>query len=240
MLETAADPDPRTALDEVVDSDAASVHGLGVRLATITLLLLLVLTGLTVLVAQVDLGGHLNLIFAVFVACVKAMLVGSVFMHLLWDRGMPVVVVGGCLFGVALFVGLTISDISSRGLLDKRELAVIAPPDVAFQARVNQPEVKSGYELFKGTCASCHGLDGHGLPGLGKDMTRSTFIRSQDDRQLLRFIKMGRLPSDALNTTGVAMPPRGGNPTLNDKKLKEIIAFVRILAPYQGAQEETH
>lgn len=67
------------------------------------------------------------------------------------------------------------------------------------------------------------------MPNLGKDMTKSTFIKSQNDDELLAFVKKGRMPSDAMNTTGVAMPPKGGNPALSDAQLRTIITYIRSL-----------
>ncbi|MCX7691340.1 cytochrome c [Thermoflexus sp.] len=92
---------------------------------------------------------------------------------------------------------------------------------------------EKGKELFLGSCASCHGADAKGLPGLGRDMTTSEFIRKQTDAQLLEFIKKGRPATDPANTTGVDMPPKGGNPALTDQDLADIIAFIRTLNPYQ-------
>ncbi len=84
-----------------------------------------------------------------------------------------------------------------------------------------------GRELFRNSCAACHGLRGEGVPGQGKDMRHSEFIRKLDDAGLLAFIQRGRLPNDALSTTGRLMPPRGGNPFLTDANLLDIIAYVR-------------
>ncbi|MCS7041030.1 MAG: cytochrome c, partial [Caldilineales bacterium] len=86
-----------------------------------------------------------------------------------------------------------------------------------------------GEQLFVVTCAACHGPKGEGVQGLGKDMTTSPFIASQTDEQLLEFIKKGRDTSDPANTTGVAMPPKGGNPALTDEQLLDIIAYMRTL-----------
>jgi disulfide bond formation protein DsbB len=86
-----------------------------------------------------------------------------------------------------------------------------------------------GKELFAGTCSACHGPTGEGVPGLGKDMTTSEFIAGKTDAELIAFIKQGRDPSDPLNTTGVAMPPKGGNPALSDQDLTNIVAFIRTL-----------
>lgn len=89
------------------------------------------------------------------------------------------------------------------------------------------PEI--GKKLFLGTCASCHGPEGEGLPGQGKPLLGNEFVRSKSDDELLAFIKRGRQPFEPENTTGVAMPPRGGNPALTDDKLRHVIAFLRIL-----------
>lgn len=86
-----------------------------------------------------------------------------------------------------------------------------------------------GKELFAGTCAACHGPDAKGLPNLGKDLTTSTFVKSQSDQQLLEFIKKGRAPGEPGNTTGVAMPPKGGNPAMTDKDMTDVITFIRSI-----------
>ena len=92
-----------------------------------------------------------------------------------------------------------------------------------------QGDPVKGEQLFTVTCAACHGPKGEGVPGLGKDMRASSFIASQTDAQLLEFIKKGRDASDPANTTGVAMPPKGGNPALTDEQLLDIIAYMRKL-----------
>lgn len=87
-------------------------------------------------------------------------------------------------------------------------------------------DVAAGQVLFQQSCASCHGPDAKGVPGLGKDMTTSQFIQGLSDEELLTFVKTGRSTSDPLNTTGVDMPPKGGNPALTDAQLLDIIAFI--------------
>jgi mono/diheme cytochrome c family protein len=87
----------------------------------------------------------------------------------------------------------------------------------------------NGRKLFLGTCMSCHGDQGQGLPGQGKPLVTNTFIASLDDAKLLDFVKAGRPPWDPMNTTKVQMPPRGGNPMLNDDDLRDIVAYVRTL-----------
>ncbi len=89
------------------------------------------------------------------------------------------------------------------------------------------PSAEEGKQLFGGTCSSCHGQDAKGMPNLGKDLTTSTWVGEQTDAELLAFLKVGRPASDPLNTTGVDMPPKGGNPAFTDDDLNSIIAYVR-------------
>lgn len=88
-------------------------------------------------------------------------------------------------------------------------------------------DVSKGQTIFSSSCASCHGKDAKGLPNLGKDLTTSTFVHGENDAALLKFLKTGRPASDPLNTTGVDMPPKGGNPALTDVNLQDIIAYIR-------------
>ncbi len=86
-----------------------------------------------------------------------------------------------------------------------------------------------GEEIYKGTCVACHGPDAKGIPGLGKDLTNSEFIQGLTDDELIAFIKVGRPADDPENTTGVAMPPKGGNPSLSDQDIADVVAFLRTL-----------
>ena len=87
-----------------------------------------------------------------------------------------------------------------------------------------------GQEIFDSTCITCHGPGGIGIAGLGKPLTTSTFAAGLTDSELLAFLDVGRPADDPLNTTGVVMPPRGGNLALTDADLIDVIAYVRTLA----------
>ena len=86
-----------------------------------------------------------------------------------------------------------------------------------------------GEELFASTCSACHGPGGIGVEGLGKDMTESEFIAGQTDAELITFIKLGRSTGDPLNTTGIDMPPKGGNPSLSEEDLNDIVTYIRTI-----------
>jgi len=90
-------------------------------------------------------------------------------------------------------------------------------------------DVANGETLFTATCASCHGPDGAGIEGLGKPMPGSAFISGLSDAELVTFIKVGRGTSDPANTTGVDMPAKGGNPSLTDEDLADVVAYIRSL-----------
>jgi len=107
------------------------------------------------------------------------------------------------------------------------------PPAPAAQSdgavAVAQGDASAGKATFATTCAACHGPAGEGVQGLGKDMTTSEFIAGLSDAELMVFIKQGRPIGDPRNTTGVDMPPKGGNPALSDAQLADIIAYMRSI-----------
>ena len=92
----------------------------------------------------------------------------------------------------------------------------------------NAEAVAVGKKEF-GTCAGCHGADGTGVAGLGKNLVGSEFIAGISDSDLADLIKQGRTSSDPANTTGIDMPPKGGNPALNDEKIDGLVAYIRSL-----------
>ncbi len=87
----------------------------------------------------------------------------------------------------------------------------------------------AGDTLFASSCASCHGPDAAGLPGLGKNLVGSEFVTSMTDAELVDFIKQGRPASHPDNEAGVDMPPKGGNPSLDDQDILDIVAYLRTL-----------
>jgi mono/diheme cytochrome c family protein len=89
--------------------------------------------------------------------------------------------------------------------------------------------VSRGRETYMSVCIACHGANGEAKPGLGKDLRESTFFDGLTDEEAVAFLVQGRGPSDPLNTTGVQMPPKGGNPALGMDDLADIVAFVRSL-----------
>jgi disulfide bond formation protein DsbB len=86
-----------------------------------------------------------------------------------------------------------------------------------------------GKDLYSKSCSACHGPNGEGVTGLGKPFMTSEFVKDSSDDDLLAFVKRGRPVGDSANTTGVDMPPKGGNPALTDGDLRDILAFIRTM-----------
>ena len=96
-------------------------------------------------------------------------------------------------------------------------------------APVSLGDADAGKEQFDMVCSACHGFDGEGIEGLGKPFTTSEFLAEKSDEEMVEFIKVGRPSGDPLNTTGVDMPPKGGNPALSEEQILDIVAYVRTL-----------
>jgi mono/diheme cytochrome c family protein len=107
--------------------------------------------------------------------------------------------------------------------------AQASEPTAAAASEV-QGDATKGQQAFQ-SCVACHGPEAQGVQGLGKSLhsSESEFVRSQSDDELVQFIKTGRQPDDPANTTGVAMPPKGGNPAISDADLYNIVAWLRTL-----------
>jgi cytochrome c oxidase subunit 4 len=79
---------------------------------------LMVLTVITVVAANIDLGSEkLNTVVALAIAVTKAMLVILFFMHVRYSSRLTWVVVAGGFLWLLIMVGLTLSDYLSRGML---------------------------------------------------------------------------------------------------------------------------
>lgn len=107
--------------------------------------------------------------------------------------------------------------------------ATAVPPNATASAPTG--DATKGEAAFQSACIACHGADALGVVNLGKSLhaSDSEFMRTHSDDELVEFIKTGRQPDDPLNTTGIAMPPKGGNPAISDEDLYNIVAWLRTL-----------
>lgn len=87
-------------------------HG-GPTTYALTLVALLILTGLTIGASYIDLGSG-NVVVALAIATVKATLVALFFMHLLWDKPVNrIIAVAGFLF-LGIFLMFDLIDLNAR------------------------------------------------------------------------------------------------------------------------------
>lgn len=142
-------------------------------------------------------------------------------------------------FALAVCAGITLAGLTGCGNKSSASASssasdpapqqtTVAEP-AAAPAALAAPSAEHGKLLFTTTCTGCHGNQGQGIPHLGKDLQHSQFAAGLSDAQLTDFITQGRAANDPLNTTHVAMPPKGGNPALSSQDIADIVAYLRQL-----------
>lgn len=85
----------------------------------------------------------------------------------------------------------------------------------------------AGTDVYKASCRNCHGAELQGVPGLGKPLAPSEFVVTNTETELAAFIAVGRPAGHPENMQGVAMPPKGGNPSLGEQDLLDIAAYLK-------------
>ena len=81
----------------------------------------------------------------------------------------------------------------------------------------------TGKEVYEKTCIACHGANGKGAVPGAADFTDPKGRLTKPDDVLLKHIGSG------FQTPGspMAMPAKGGNPTLTDDDLKNALKYIR-------------
>jgi cytochrome c oxidase subunit 4 len=93
-----------------VDGHAHGPHVVSLQLLTFIFVALLILTAITVYITVFDFGYTMNLVVAMAVALVKALLVGLYFMHLRWDAPLNGFILVASLLFVTLFITFSLMD----------------------------------------------------------------------------------------------------------------------------------
>lgn len=88
-----------------------------------------------------------------------------------------------------------------------------------------------GERIFSQICSACHGANAEGVEGLGPALADNEFVQSNSDEEMVAFLVVGRPADDPANQSGIAMPARGGNPSLTDADLLDVVAYLRTLQP---------
>jgi len=85
------------------------------------------------------------------------------------------------------------------------------------------PSSLSGADVYASTCIACHGADGKGTVPGAPDFTDKNGRLSKTDEHLLKSL------SNGMQSPGspMAMPAKGGNSSLNNADLKNVLEYLR-------------
>jgi caa(3)-type oxidase subunit IV len=166
--------------------------------------ILLVLTIVTVSVAQIDLG-HFNFLIAMLVATVKALLVALFFMGLKYDDSANGIIFATSFVFLSIFMILAGTDLFFRG-----DVYVHQPwtASVHTQSKLKNPWISTpalvakGKELFAVQCVSCHGVEGQ-----GNGPAAAALNPHPRNFTLTEGWKNGRKPTMVFKTLKEGLPP---------------------------------
>ncbi len=133
------------------------------------------------------------------------------------------------IIGLLAVLALVFAACSESTGSDDTTAATPGDTTAATEAPSGGGDSANGEALYNGSCLACHGPNGEGIEGLGKPWVGSEFINSSTDVELIVFLNVGRPSDDPLNTTGIVMLPKGGNPSLSDDDLQDLVAYMRTL-----------
>jgi len=81
---------------------------------------------------------------------------------------------------------------------------------------------KAGDAVYHETCVACHGEDGKGAVPGAPDFTKKGGPLSKPHKVLTQHIENGFQESGV----PLSMPPKGGNPALNEQQIKDVHAYL--------------
>lgn len=128
-------------------------------------------------------------------------------------------------FHMRLRAGLTGSE--TRDILTFLQASnTVITADTELAALATEPvtgPVRSGEEIYGETCVACHGANGKGaLPGV-PDFGRADGPLGKSDEVLSQSILLGyQSPGSSM-----PMPPKGGNPALNEAAITSVLRYLR-------------
>lgn len=124
--------------------------------------------------------------------------------------------------GVCLAIAITVLGTSCSTSVASEDTAGDSVPTVPIHG-----DPLAGAHTYRAVCATCHGADLGGVEGLALHLVPSSFIINTPASDLIEFIIIGQPSDHPDNTTGVAMLPRGGNPSLSDQSIADIVAYIK-------------
>lgn len=84
-------------------------------------------------------------------------------------------------------------------------------------------DAKKGEQLYNTTCIACHGTDGKSaIPGVPNFRTSDSRLAVTEHLTLIKHIKEGYQSPGSM----MAMPAKGGNPSLSDEDIADILEYM--------------
>lgn len=114
---------------------------------------------------------------------------------------------------------------AAEAAVDRAETAVAGNLPEGVTAEM----VEAGRAVYSGPgiCATCHGPNGAGVPGLGSNLTDGEWLHSDGSVEgIAATVTEG--VSAAQSSSGVPMMPRGGS-SINDEQVRAVAAYVWTL-----------
>lgn len=141
----------------------------------------------------------------------------------------PILSVVGAFIFIAGWLIATNTQANQNANPEQVVVVVTATPVVEVAVAYSPESVENGRMIYQTTCSACHGQDARGVAGLGKTLIGSEYVHGLSDEELTEFIVVGRPIWDPLNTTGIAMPAKGGNMMLTDEQIGTVVAYIRTV-----------
>lgn len=102
-------------------------------------------------------------------------------------------------------------------------IVLFTPVSILAEDGTAATDVAAGKAVYSQTCIACHGANGKGMiPGV-RDLTDPDGALTKSDEELIGNITTG------FQTPGspMAMPAKGGNPTLTEDDIKAVLKYLR-------------
>lgn len=193
---------------------------------------LMVLTVLTVAASYIDFG-KANIFVSMGIATFKAMLVLMFFMGLRYDTWLNRVVIASAFASLALFLGLTASDLWTRAQPVPVKVAAavggISLEEFKKYESSSADTVAKGKELFATNCTVCHGVDGNGDGPAGAALNP----KPRNFHGPLNVWKNGTSGKSIYVTlsNGIPNTGMGGYKTISPKDRWALVHFIRTMVP---------
>lgn len=102
-------------------------------------------------------------------------------------------------------------------------IAALCAAALGFAAALPAQAQDRGKQIYETTCVACHGKDGKGtLPGT-PSLRKKDGVMAKPDEELVRNTLNGyQSPGSPL-----AMPPKGGNPSLTEADVRAVLQYMR-------------